>query len=50
MAVGRATRELLERSGTPASAVDGLALSGQMMGVVLVGSDRDESERRLERG
>jgi xylulokinase len=38
-AVGRATRELLERSGTPASAVDGMALSGQMMGVVLVGSD-----------
>jgi xylulokinase len=38
-AVCTATRLLLERSGTPASAIEGTALSGQMMGVVLVGDD-----------
>lgn len=37
--VCRATRELLARSGTEASAIEGIALSGQMMGVVLVGAD-----------
>ena len=38
-AVCSATRELLARTGTAASAIDGTALSGQMMGVVLVGAD-----------
>jgi len=38
-AVCRATRELLDRSDTAASSIEGIALSGQMMGVVLVGDD-----------
>jgi xylulokinase len=38
-AVCSATRELLARTGTSATAIEGTALSGQMMGVVLVGAD-----------
>ncbi|MET0693238.1 MAG: xylulokinase [Propionibacteriaceae bacterium] len=38
-AVGRATRRLLSQTETPASAVAATALSGQMMGVVLLGAD-----------
>ena len=34
-----ATRELLDRTGAAAAAIEGIAFSGQMMGVVLVGDD-----------
>ncbi len=38
-AVGRATRRLLQQTETPAGSVSATALSGQMMGVVLLGDD-----------
>jgi xylulokinase len=38
-AMGTATRRLLDLAGVPGSAVDGVGLSGQMMGAVFLGAD-----------